>query len=80
MITTDLLLEIKELKTYFYLYEGVVRAVDGVDLQIRRGEVLGIIGESGCGKSVTAKSILRIVPAPPGKIVAGQILLHRDLP
>ena len=79
-MTTDLLLEIKDLKTYFYLYEGVVRAVDGVDLRIHRGEVLGIIGESGCGKSVTAKSILRIEPSPPGRIVSGQILLHRGRP
>jgi peptide/nickel transport system ATP-binding protein len=73
----DLLLEIKNLKTYFFLQEGIVRAVDGVSLQIPRGRTLGIIGESGCGKSVTAQSILRIIPSPPAKIVDGQILYYR---
>jgi oligopeptide/dipeptide ABC transporter ATP-binding protein len=72
----DMLLEIKGLKTYFFLDEGTVRAVDGVDLQLRRGQTLGIVGESGCGKSVTARSILRIVPRP-GRIVEGEITLHR---
>lgn len=70
------LLEVKNLKTYFFLDEGTVRAVDGVDFEIRRGETLGIVGESGCGKSVTARSILRIVPKP-GRIVEGEIILHR---
>ena len=73
-----MLLEIKGLKTYFFLDEGTVRAVDGVDLQLRRGQTLGIVGESGCGKSVTARSILRIVPRP-GRIVEGEIRLHRVL-
>ena len=72
----NMLLEIKGLKTYFFLDEGTVRAVDGVDLQLRRGQTLGIVGESGCGKSVTARSILRIVPRP-GRIVEGEITLHR---
>ena len=63
------LLEVKELKTYFYTDEGVVRAVDGVDLTIDKGETLGIVGESGCGKSVTALSIMRLIPTPPGRIV-----------
>jgi len=72
----DMLLEIKGLKTYFFLDEGTVRAVDGVDLELRRGQTLGIVGESGCGKSVTARSILRIVPRP-GRIVEGEITLHR---
>ena len=58
----DALLEIKNLKTHFHLQEGIVRAVDGVSLEIERGRTLGIIGESGCGKSVTAHSILRLVP------------------
>ena len=75
----SLLLEIKNLKTHFFLDEGVVRAVNGVNLEIRRGQTLGIVGESGCGKSVTAQSILRIVPRP-GKIVEGEILFHRLLP
>jgi peptide/nickel transport system ATP-binding protein len=73
----DLLLEIKHLKTHFFLQEGIVRAVDGVSLQIARGQTLGVIGESGCGKSVTAQSILRITPSPPAKIVDGAILYHR---
>lgn len=71
------LLEIKDLMTHFHLQEGIVRAVDGVSFEIRRGRTLGIIGESGCGKSVTAHSILRLVPSPPGNIVNGQILLRR---
>jgi peptide/nickel transport system ATP-binding protein len=70
------LIEVKNLKTYFYLDEGVVRAVDGVDLSILRGQVLGVVGESGCGKSVTARSILRIVPKP-GRIIGGEITFHR---
>lgn len=73
----DSLLEIKNLMTHFHLQEGIVRAVDGVTFGIRRGQTLGIIGESGCGKSVTAHSILRLVPSPPGRIVDGKILLHR---
>lgn len=72
------LLEVKNLKTYFNLMQGIVRAVDGVSFHIDRGKTVGIVGESGCGKSVTAQSILRIVP-PPGKIVEGQILYHRQL-
>ncbi|MBW1689977.1 MAG: ABC transporter ATP-binding protein [Deltaproteobacteria bacterium] len=71
---TDLLLQIRGLKTYFYTEEGVVRAVDGVDLTIGKEEVLGLVGESGCGKTVTAKSILRLIPEPPGKILGGEIL------
>jgi peptide/nickel transport system ATP-binding protein len=73
----DLLLEVKHLKTHFFLDEGVVKAVDGVDLTIRRGRTLAVVGESGCGKSVMARSIMGIVTAP-GKIVAGEILLHRE--
>ncbi len=76
MATDQLLLEVKDLKTYFFLEEGTVRAVDGVDMVIRRGQALGVVGESGCGKSVTARSILRIVPRP-GRIVQGEITLHR---
>ncbi len=70
------LLEVNELKTYFYTYEGVARAVDGVTYHLDPGEALGIVGESGCGKSVTAASIMRIVPDPPGRIVGGQILFQ----
>ncbi|MBN2439538.1 MAG: ABC transporter ATP-binding protein [Deltaproteobacteria bacterium] len=68
-----MLLEIRGLKTFFYTCEGVSKAVDGVDLSIGRGETVGIVGESGCGKSVTALSILRLVPDPPGRIVGGEI-------
>ncbi len=67
-------LEIKDLKTYFYTADGVVKAVDGINLSLRRGSLLGIVGESGCGKSMTAMSILNLVPQPPGKIVSGEIL------
>jgi oligopeptide/dipeptide ABC transporter ATP-binding protein len=74
----DLLIEIKNLKTHFRLPQGIVRAVDGADLAIHRGQTLGVVGESGCGKSVTAQSVLRIVP-PPGEIVDGQILYHRQV-
>ena len=73
----DNVLTIKNLKTYFYLDEGTIHAVNGVDLDIPRGRTLAIVGESGCGKSVTAFSILRLI-SPPGKIVEGYIVLHRN--
>ncbi len=74
------LLEVKNLKTYFYTFEGVARAVNGVSYHIDKGEALGIVGESGCGKSVTASSVMRIVPEPPGKIEGGSILFDdKDL-
>ena len=68
------LLEIQELRTHFYTFEGIAKAVDDVSFSLDRGEVLGIVGESGCGKSVTAQSIMRLIPVPPGKIVSGKIL------
>jgi len=70
------LVEVKELRTYFQLTEGTVRAVDGVSFTIQRARVLGVAGESGCGKSVTARSIMNMIPKP-GRIVGGQILYHR---
>ncbi len=73
-----LLVEVKGLKTYFQMSEGLVRAVDGANFEIKRGQTLGVVGESGCGKSVTAQSIMRIVPSP-GEIVEGKILFHRLL-
>jgi oligopeptide transport system ATP-binding protein len=76
-LALDPILEIKELKTYFFLERGIVKAVDGVNLSLGRRSTLGIVGESGCGKSVTAASAMRLVRWPPGKIVDGQILLHR---
>ena len=68
------LLSIRGLRTYFDTEAGVAKAVDGVDLDIRPGEVLGLVGESGSGKSVTALSVLRLIPSPPGRIVAGEIM------
>ena len=74
------LLEIKNLKTHFSTAKGVVKAVDGVDIALNAGDTLGIVGESGCGKTVLALSILRLIPIPPGRIVSGQILFEgRDL-
>jgi len=74
----DALVELRDLRTYFHLAEGVVRAVDGVNLTIKRGRTLGVVGESGCGKSITAHSIMRIVPSP-GQIESGEILFHRAM-
>jgi peptide/nickel transport system ATP-binding protein len=68
------LLQVRDLQTQFATDDGIVRAVDGVSFSIEEGKTLGMVGESGCGKSVTALSILRLVPSPPGRIVAGQIL------
>ena len=70
------LLEIKGLKTHFFTDDGVSPAVDGVDYEVRKGETLGVVGESGCGKSVTALSIMRLIHDPPGRIVAGDILFE----
>ena len=70
------LLEVRGLKTYFYTEDGVVPAVDGVDFVLNKGETIGIVGESGCGKSVTSLSIMRLIPDPPGKIIDGEILLE----
>ncbi len=70
-------LEIKNLKTYFTLEGKTVKAVDGVSLTLLRNETLGLVGESGCGKSITATSIMRLIKSPPGKIVDGEILLHQ---
>jgi oligopeptide transport system ATP-binding protein len=74
------LLEVKNLRTHFFTEEGVVRAVDGVSWHLDEGETLALVGESGCGKSVTAMSILRLIPNPPGRIVDGEIIFDgRDL-
>lgn len=77
MSNDSTLLEVKNLKTHFHMEQGLVRALNGVDFTIKSGETVGLVGESGCGKSVTARSILRIVP-PPGEIVDGEILFHRS--
>ena len=69
-------LQVKGLKTYYYTEEGVVPAVDGLDFEVEPGETFAIVGESGCGKSVTSLSILRLIPSPPGKIIDGEIIYH----
>jgi len=73
-VNDEIILEIKNLKTYFYTYGGVAKAVDGVSYNLAKGEALGVVGESACGKSVMALSILRLIPVPPGKILGGEIL------
>lgn len=75
------LVEVRNLKTYFYTEDGIVPAVDGVDFYIKYGETLGVVGESGCGKSVSSLSMLRLIPNPPGKILEGSEILFegRDL-
>ncbi|NUP88621.1 MAG: ABC transporter ATP-binding protein [Candidatus Sumerlaeia bacterium] len=73
---TSTLLSVEDLRTYFYTSDGVSRAVDGVSFQVPRGKTLGIVGESGCGKSVTAMTILRLIPEPPGKVVSGRLLFN----
>ncbi len=74
------LLEVRELRTQFATPEGVLRAVDGVSYTVREGEIVALVGESGCGKSVSALSIMRLIPSPPGRIVGGQVLFAgRDL-
>ncbi|WP_019121876.1 ABC transporter ATP-binding protein [Brevibacillus massiliensis] len=70
------ILEVRGLKTHFFTDAGVVRSVDGVDFTIKQGEILGIVGESGCGKSVTSLSIMRLIPSPPGKTVGGEIMFQ----
>ena len=72
------LLEINDLKTHFFTQDGVVKAVDGVSYDLEEGEILGIVGESGCGKSVSALSIMRLVANPPGRIVGGEVLFDGE--
>ena len=68
------LLEVRDLRTHFFTPEGVVKAVDGISYTLEEGETLGLVGESGCGKSVSALSIMRLVPDPPGKTVGGEVI------
>ena len=78
--TSPNLLEVDDLTTHFFTRDGVVRAVDGVSFRVKRGETLAIVGESGCGKSVTSLSIMRLIASPPGRIVRGRVLFEgRDL-
>ena len=69
------LLEVKDLTTHFFTRDGVVKAVDGISYEVEEGEIVGIVGESGCGKSVSALSVMRLVPDPPGKTIAGEVML-----
>src|SRR5215475_11626904 len=71
----EIVLQVRDLATYFYVSAGVVKAVDGLDLDIRKGEILTVVGESGSGKSATALSIMRLI-AEPGRIIRGQIRLR----
>lgn len=75
---TQTLLQVKDLKTHFFLEDGVVPAVDGVGFHLNRGETLAVVGESGSGKSITATSIMRLIPNPPGRIVGGEILFNGE--
>ena len=80
MAAGEPVLDVRDLRTHFFTREGVVRAVDGISFSIEPGQTLGIVGESGCGKSVTALSIMGLIPKPPAKIVGGQVLFQgRDL-
>ena len=71
---TDVVLEVNDLQTHFFTRLGIVKAVDGVSFNVRKGETLGIVGESGCGKTMTARSLLRLVPKPSGRI--GRVPTH----
>ncbi|MFC1917287.1 ABC transporter ATP-binding protein [Chloroflexota bacterium] len=74
----NIVLDVQDLKTYFYTRRGVVKAVDGANFSLNKGEVLGLVGESGCGKTITSLSILRLVPQPAGRIVGGKIILDGE--
>jgi len=74
----DIVLDVRELQTHFFLRRGVVKAVDGVSFSLRRGEVLGLVGESGCGKSLTALSVMRLLPKGGARTIHGQVLLNGD--
>ena len=69
----NVLLEVKDLTTHFFTQDGVVKAVDGISYNVHDGEVVGIVGESGCGKSVGAMSVMKLIPSPPGRIVIGDV-------
>lgn len=77
-VMNNRILEVSNLRTYFYTEEGVVKAVDGLSYYVKKGECVGLVGESACGKSVSAMSILRLVPYPPGIIVGGAIVFKGE--
>ena len=78
IVKDERVLEVKDLRTYFYTKEGVVKAVDGLSYHVKKGECVGLVGESACGKSVSAMSVLRLIPYPPGIIVGGQIIFKGE--
>ena len=75
-LSSPVVLDVRDLKTYFFTYDGVVLALDGVSFKVRRGETLGLVGETGCGKSVTAFSVTRLIPDPPGRVISGKVLFR----
>ncbi len=77
-MSSNNLLEVKDLKTYFYTRRGIVKAVDGVSFSLKEGETIGLVGESGCGKTITSLSILQLIPKPAGRIVGGQIMFDGE--
>jgi len=77
-VQTDVVLQVEDLRTYFRTRWGTVKAVDGISFDLRKGETLGIVGESGCGKSVTMLSLMRLIPIPPGRIISGKIILDGE--
>jgi oligopeptide transport system ATP-binding protein len=77
-MTDEVILQVKDLRTYFHLDSGVVKAVDGISFDLHKGETLGIVGESGSGKSVTNLSIINLIQTPPGKIEGGEVLFHGE--
>ena len=76
MTEDEILLRVEGLKTYFHTYEGTVKALEEINIEVKRGETLGLVGETGCGKTVTALSVMRLIPSPPGKIEAGRIFFN----
>ena len=72
----ETILKVENLKTYFYTYEGVVKALEGINFELKKGKTLGMVGETGCGKSVTALSIMNLIPDPPGKIIDGKVVFR----
>ena len=77
-MNNDVILQVQELQTHFNTDDGIVKAVDGVSFELRKGETLGLVGESGCGKSVTNLSIMRLIPSPPGRIMGGKAILQQE--
>ena len=75
-MNNDLVLQVEDLRTYFNTDDGVVKAVDGISFELHKGETLGLVGESGCGKSVSCLSVMKLIPSPPGRIMSGTAVLQ----